>query len=93
MRAAQEGRRDAPGLKAGPVPSGALGIGFRIGIELVSAMVVGVGIGWLLDWWLGTRPWLLILFFLLGAGAGMLNVIRAATRMGIGGPGKRPDGG
>ena len=94
LRAAREGRRESAGPKGGAVPTGALGIGFRIGVELVSAMVVGVGIGWLLDWWLGTRPWLLILFFLLGAGAGMLNVVRAAGRMGIGGgPGKRPGGG
>lgn len=81
LRAAQEQRRGQAGSRSGPVPPSALGYGFRIGIELVSALLVGVGIGWLLDWWLGTRPWLLILFFLLGAGAGVMNVYRAVGEM------------
>jgi ATP synthase protein I len=81
LRAAQEQRRGRAGREAGRGPDSALGYGFRIGVELVSALVVGVGIGWLLDWWLGTQPWLLILFFLLGAGAGVLNVYRAVGEM------------
>ena len=98
LRAAQEGRRDRADDRVGRAPSGALGIGFRIGIELVSAILVGVGIGWLLDRWLGTRPWLLLLFLLLGGGAGILNVVRAAANMKFGNadrnepPGNRPDG-
>ncbi|MBV8912417.1 MAG: AtpZ/AtpI family protein [Acetobacteraceae bacterium] len=53
-----------------------MGIGVRVGIELVSALAVGVAIGWGLDWWLGTRPWLLALFVLLGGAAGVANVWR-----------------
>ena len=41
-------------------------------------MLVGAGIGWLLDWWLGISPWGLIVFLLLGFAAGVLNVMRAA---------------
>jgi ATP synthase protein I len=44
-------------------------------------LVVGGGIGWLLDRWLGTSPAFLIVFFLLGAAAGTLNVFRAAKEM------------
>ena len=84
LRAAQERRRDRSGTRAGGAPSSALGLGFRIGIELVSALVVGVGIGWLLDRWLGTQPWLLLLCFLLGSAAGVLNVYRTVGRMGTG---------
>lgn len=87
LRDAQARQRSRSGRDAEPAPDSALGIGLRIGIELVSAVVVGVGIGWLLDWWLGTRPWLLMVFFLLGAGAGMLNVYRAVGRMKPGGIG------
>lgn len=58
-----------------------LGYAFRIGVELVAGLAVGAGMGWLLDRWLGTSPWLLILFFFLGSGAGVLNVFRAARRM------------
>ncbi len=60
-----------------------IGAGFalRIGGELVASLIVGVGIGWLLDIWLGTAPWLLVGFFFLGAGAGIVNVYRAAMGM------------
>ena len=40
--------------------------------------MVGAGIGWGLDFWLGTTPWGLIVFVLLGFAAGVLNVMRAA---------------
>lgn len=58
-----------------------MGLVLRIGIEMVSAVAVGTGIGWLLDEWLGTRPWLMIPLFLLGSAAGILNVYRATGRM------------
>ncbi len=52
---------------------------WRIAIEMVVAVAFGGGIGWLLDTWLDTMPIFLILFFLLGAGAGFRNVYRAAA--------------
>ncbi len=52
------------------------GIGMRVGVELVSALVVAVVIGWALDRWLGTRPIFLAVFVLLGGAAGVLNVWR-----------------
>jgi len=52
--------------------------GFRLSTELVAGVLVGAGIGWLLDRWLGISPWGLIVFFLLGFAAGVLNVMRAA---------------
>jgi ATP synthase protein I len=61
-----------------------LGLGFRIGIELVVAVAVATGLGWAIDHWLGNRvPWAMIVLFFLGVAAGMLNVYRAVT--GIGG--------
>ena len=59
-----------------------MGLGFRIGVDVAAALAVGLGIGYLLDAWLGTKPWLLVLFFFLGAGAGVLNVYRAVMGMG-----------
>src|SRR5919109_1075563 len=56
-----------------------LGLGFRIGIELVVAVVVATGLGWAIDRWLGTRPWGMIVLFFLGVAAGMLNVYRAVA--------------
>ncbi len=52
--------------------------GFRLSTELVGAVILGAAIGWLLDRWLGSSPWGLIVFLLLGFAAGVLNVIRAA---------------
>ena len=58
-----------------------MGSAFKLGTELVATVVVGTIIGFILDSWFGTKPWLIIIFFFLGAAAGMLNVIRAANRM------------
>ena len=58
-----------------------MGNAFKLGTELVAAVVVGTIIGFILDCWFGTKPWLIIIFFFLGAAAGMLNVIKAANRM------------
>jgi ATP synthase protein I len=62
--------------------SSALGQAMRVGIELVAGVAVGSLIGYLLDHWLGTRPWLMIVFFFLGSGAGMMNVYRVAGATG-----------
>ena len=58
-----------------------MGNAFKLGTELVAAVAVGTIIGFILDTWFDTKPWLIIIFFFLGAAAGMLNVIRAANRM------------
>ena len=58
-----------------------MGSAFKLGTELVAAVAVGTIIGFILDSWFDTKPWLIIIFFFLGAIAGMLNVIRTANRM------------
>ena len=58
-----------------------MGNAFKLGTELVAAVGVGTIIGFILDTWFGTKPWLIIIFFFLGAAAGMLNVFRTANRM------------
>ena len=80
----QAARRQAAGSKR-PPPSQS-GIAGRFATELVAALVVGGGLGWGIDWLLGhfgfhTRPVFLILFFVLGAAAGIRNVMRAATEI------------
>ena len=63
-------------------PGSALGLALRVGVELVSALAIGLAIGWLLDKWLDTRPWLVLVFIFLGGGAGILNVYRMARGFG-----------
>ena len=60
-----------------------MGLAFRVGVELVAGVAVGAAIGYGLDYWLGTKPWLMIVFFFLGAAGGMMNVFRAATGQGL----------
>ena len=56
-----------------------LGLAFRVAVEIVSAVGIGFGAGWLLDDWLGTKPWLMVLFVIIGFAAGVLNVYRMAS--------------
>ena len=58
-----------------------MGSAFRLGTELVAAVVVGTIIGFILDNWFDTKPWFIIIFFFIGVLAGMLNVIRTAKNM------------
>ena len=58
-----------------------LGNAFKLGTELVASVVVGTIIGFILDNWFGTKPVLIIVFFLFGAAAGIVNVFRSAKRM------------
>ena len=58
-----------------------MGSAFRLGTELVAAAVVGTIIGFILDNWFGTKPWLILTFFFVGVIAGVLNVIRSAKNM------------
>ena len=48
----------------------------------MAAVVVGSTIGYILDSWFDTKPLLIICFFIIGVVAGILNVFRAAKRMG-----------
>ncbi len=62
----------------------------RIGVDMVAAIGVSVGIGLLLDHWLESKPWFLITFFLLGAAAGVVNVVRVASGYGLAAGYKKP---
>ncbi len=79
-------------------PAAGLGKGlsdaFRLSAGFIAGVLVGAGLGWLFDLWLGTSPFGLIVFLLLGFAAGVLNVLREAGRVKtptIGGPAERVD--
>ena len=57
------------------------GFGFKISTEIVAAMVVGVVIGLIVDNYFETKPFGLIIFFILGAFAGFLNIYRVMRRI------------
>ena len=58
-----------------------IGNAFKLGTELVAAVIVGTIIGFILDNWFGTKPILIIVFFFFGAAAGIVNVIKTARKM------------
>ena len=59
----------------------AISFGFRISTEIIAALVVGVGIGLFVDKYFNSKPFGLIIFFVLGAFAGLLNVYRVMRRI------------
>ena len=62
-------------------PKSNLGIAFKMSTELVAAVAVGTIIGFILDNWFGTKPWLILIFFFIGVIAGILNVVRSAKKI------------
>lgn len=80
--------RSETGSASGPVTDhSGFARGFRLSSELVAGVLVGAGIGWLIDKGLGTLPWGVFVFALLGFTAGVLNVMRQAGVV----PGGVPD--
>jgi ATP synthase protein I len=77
----REQRHDRDGDRDAEMRGRGMAYGMRMATELVSAVIVGGLIGYALDWWLGTKPWLFLLFFVLGFAAGVLSVVRAYERM------------
>jgi ATP synthase protein I len=75
-RKIEEARREAP-----RPPPGAGSIAFRFGTEFGVAVMFGAGLGWLLDRWLHTAPIFIVVMFLLGAAAGIRNVMQAAKEL------------
>ena len=87
-RARSEAGLDPRAEEAGKLNVG--GLGMQVGVELVAGLIGGALIGYGLDRWFGTWPVLAIVFFFLGAAAGMLNAYRYIRRAGLG-PEERSD--
>lgn len=93
IRKAQEARVAAEGGNRAASQQGdttALARGLRIGSEFVAAILVGSGIGYLIDQFAGTSPWALLVMFMLGFAAGILNVTRVVAELNAA-SGKKPD--
>jgi ATP synthase protein I len=83
-----EGRRAEQGAERGGVAG--YGQAFKLSSEFIAGIAAGAGLGWVIDAFVGTSPWGLIVFLLLGFGAGVLNVLRSAGMVAQTGP--RPPG-
>ena len=58
-----------------------MGHAFKMSTELVAAVAVGTIIGFILDNWFGTKPWLILIFFFVGVATGIMNVVKSAKKM------------
>ena len=77
---AREAERAAKVSPQGSAFAKAMSAGLAVFSEFVAAVIVGAGIGWLVDYWTGAKPWGLVVFLGLGAAAGFWNVYRLAMR-------------
>jgi ATP synthase protein I len=66
----------AQGSKKGPSNDSLVGVGYRMSIELVVGICAGLGLGWLVDTQMGTKPWFMLVFMFVGLAAGIFNVVR-----------------
>lgn len=82
-----EKRSGSEGTNSGSAAG--FGQALKLSSEFIAGIAVGVGLGWAIDRWAGTSPWGLIVFLLLGFGAGVLNVLRSAGLVAQPGP-KQP---
>jgi ATP synthase protein I len=76
--AAKRTDADDPSVRAN---AQGMSIALRVVSEFVSGVIVGAGLGWLIDRWLGTSPWGMIILLLLGFVAGVLNVLRSIGKV------------
>ena len=71
-------KRNLDNKRHNPSP---IGTAFKLSTDLVSAVVVGTIIGFILDKTFGTKPWLILIFFFAGVVAGIINVVKSAKNM------------
>lgn len=80
------GTRQMPQPGAYSTGSSGWGRAARLGSEFIAAILVGAALGYGLDLWLGSGPWLMLVFLMVGFAAGILNVVRAAADMNAANP-------
>ncbi|MDY0883946.1 AtpZ/AtpI family protein [Dongia soli] len=80
LKAARERIEGGSGAdqRQGAADSRMAAVGWRMSLELVVGIVVGLGLGWLVDYSLGSKPWFMIIFMFLGLAAGISNIMRTA---------------
>jgi ATP synthase protein I len=80
-KAHDEAKRADAGDPSARVNAQGMSVALRVVSEFVSGVIVGAGLGWLIDRWLGTSPWGMIILLLLGFVAGVLNVLRSIGKV------------
>ena len=81
LKAARE-RNQGPGDKAGSQDAGqsSSGYGLRLSVELIASLLAGLGLGWTIDWFVGSQPLFMLIFMFLGLGLGVYHVMLISKR-------------
>ena len=81
LKAARE-RNKGPGEASGP-SQGASGLGYgsRLSVEIITSLLAGLGLGWVIDHFAGTQPLFMLIFMFLGLGLGVWHVMLISRRM------------
>ena len=80
-RARRQGGANTPAEASSQGNLSGMSRGFRLASEFTAAILVGAGLGYIIDMFLPTRPWGMVGLLLLGFAAGVLNVVRASAQM------------
>jgi ATP synthase protein I len=81
LKIAKEKQKNSSKITNSDRNSSSMGSAFKLSTDLVAHVAVGTIIGFILDSWFDTKPWLIIIFFFLGSISGILNVIKTAKKM------------
>ena len=80
LKAARE-RNKGPGEASGPTPgSSGLGLGSRLSVEIITSLLAGLGLGWVIDHYAGTQPLFMLVLMFLGLGLGVYHVMLISKR-------------
>jgi len=81
LKAARE-QNKGPGEASGPSPRTESGLGFgsRLSVEIITSLLAGLGLGWVIDHFAGTQPLFMLVFMFLGMGLGVYHVMLISRR-------------
>jgi ATP synthase protein I len=81
LRAAREANK-GPGEASGGPSEGASGLGYgsRLSVEIITSLLAGLGLGWVIDHFAGTQPLFMLVFMFLGLGLGVYHVMLISRR-------------
>jgi ATP synthase protein I len=81
LKAARE-RNQGPGEASGASNGqSGLGLGSRLSVEIITSLLAGLGLGWVIDHYAGTQPLFMLIFMFLGLGLGVYHVMRISQRL------------
>jgi len=80
LKAAREQNQGPGAVSGGSEGQTGLGYGSRLSVEIIASLLAGLGLGWVIDHFAGTKPLFMLVFMFAGLGIGIYNVMRMSRR-------------